>query len=154
MWYSTTHINILPICQIKVDDYPGWAGKFMQFRKFVQIQAFFHPQTTKNKLDDKYHQIRYGIQKLNSAAKRCFIPGKELSFDKGGILGKSWSSSMRQYNNSKTDKYEIFFSYSQILLVDTTSSFILTYIKVKIWKISSSQERYGIYWLHKISCEL
>ncbi len=104
-WYLINHINIPPTCQIGNDDYPGWAGKYMQFRRFAQIRASFHPQTTDDKLNNQCHQIRYGIQKLNTVAKRCFIPGKELSFDEGSMSSKSEYNSMRQYNNSKPDKY-------------------------------------------------
>lgn len=39
--------------------------------------------------------------KLNAAAKRCFIPGKELSFDEGRIPSRSHYNTVRQYNNSK-----------------------------------------------------
>ncbi len=81
----------------------------MQFRRFAQIRAAFHPESAENKLDDKCHQIRYGLQKLNLAAKHCFIAGKELSFDEGGIPSKSRYNSVRQYNNSKPDKYRIDF---------------------------------------------
>ncbi len=108
LWYPTNHINISPTCQIEAGDYPGWAGKDVQFRRFAHIRTSFHPQTT-NKHDSKCHQIRYAIQKLNSATKRCFIPGKELSFDEGGIQSKSCYNSMRQCNN-KLDKYEIDFN--------------------------------------------
>ncbi len=89
LWYPTTHTNISPTCQIEVDDYPIRAGKSMQFPRCEQIRASFHPQTIYNKLDNKCHQIKCGIQKLNSAAKRCFIPGKELLFDEGGTPSKS-----------------------------------------------------------------
>ncbi len=89
LWYPLMHVNISPTCQIEVEDYPGWAGKYMQFRRFAQIRAAFHPESAENKLDDKCHQIRYGLQKLNFAAKHCFIAGKELSFDEGGIPSKS-----------------------------------------------------------------
>ncbi len=60
--YPTNHINISLACQIEVDGYPGWAGRYMQFRRFAQIRTSFHPQTTDNKLDNKCHQITYGIQ--------------------------------------------------------------------------------------------
>ncbi len=97
------------MCQIEVNDYPGWDGHYMQFRRLVPIRAEFHPESTDNKLDNKCHQIRYGIQKQNSAAKHCFIAGKELSFDEGGFPSKSCYSPVRQYNNSKPDKYQIDF---------------------------------------------
>lgn len=49
------------------------------------------------------------MQKLNVAAKRCFIPGKELSFGEGGIPSRSCYNTVRQYNNSKPDKNRIDF---------------------------------------------
>ncbi len=53
--------------------------------------------------------IRSGRQKLKSAAKCCFIARKESSFDEGGIPSKSCYNPVRQYNNSKLDKYWIDF---------------------------------------------
>ncbi len=103
LWYPPTHFNISPTCQIEVQDYNGWAGKYMQYWRFVQIRGTFHPESTDNKLDNKCHQIRYGIQNLNSTAKG-FIAGKELSFDEGGIPSKSWYNSVKQYNNNKPIK--------------------------------------------------
>lgn len=38
-----------------------------------------------------------------------FIPGKEKAFDEGGISSKSKDNTVRQYINSKLDKYQIDF---------------------------------------------
>ncbi len=149
LWYPPTRINISPTCQIDVSDYPGWAGKNMLFRRFVQIRVAFHPESTKNKLDDKCHQIRYALQKLNSASARCFIPGKELSFDEGGIPSKSQYNSVRQYNNSKPDKYRIDFF---ILANASEGHNFIIHIDVYQGKNSENvfiPEKYGIFQLHK-----
>ncbi len=90
LWYPSSHINIS-----QVKDYPGWAGNYMLFRRFAQIRAAFHPESTNNKLDDKCHQIRYSMQKLNGAEKRCFILGKDLSIDEGGIPSRSHYNTVR-----------------------------------------------------------
>lgn len=81
----------------------------MLFRRFVQIGAAIHPESTNNKLDVKHHQMRYSIQKLNATAKRYFFQGKVLSFDEGGIPSRSYYNIVRQYNNSKPNKYRIDF---------------------------------------------
>ncbi len=60
--YLLTQVNISPTCQIEVKDYTALAGKYMQFRRFIQIRAAFHLESTGNKLDNKCHQSRYGIQ--------------------------------------------------------------------------------------------
>ncbi len=41
----------------------------------------------------------------NKATSWIFNPGKEISFDKGGIPSKSNDNPVIQYNNSKPDKY-------------------------------------------------
>lgn len=107
LMYPPLYIKLSPICQIEVKDYAGWAGNDMQFRRFVHISAAICPESTNNKLDDKCHQIRYGQQKLHGAAKKCFIPRKELSFDEGVIPSCSQYNIVRQYNNSKLDTYRI-----------------------------------------------
>ncbi len=109
LWYPLMHVNISPTCQIEVQDYTGRAGKYRQYRNFVQIRTAFHLESTDNKLDNKCHQIRYGIQKLSSTAKGCFIAGKESSFNEGGVPSKLQYISVRQYNGSKPNKYQIDF---------------------------------------------
>ncbi len=55
---------------------------------------------------DKCHQLRNEINHLNKAAKHAFDPGKEMS-DGGDFANKSNYILVRQYDNSKPDKYRI-----------------------------------------------
>ncbi len=67
----------------------------------------FHPESGTSQEPDKFHQLRNAIYYLNKAAKRTFTPGKEMSFNEGGIANKSNYNPFRQYNNSKQGKYRI-----------------------------------------------
>ena len=46
---------------------------------------------------------------LNTASKRTFVPGLDLSFDEGGIASWSKFCPVRQYNQSKPDKFQVEF---------------------------------------------
>ncbi len=73
------------------------------------MHAAFHPESRTSQEQDKCHQLTNAINHLNKAAKRTFIPRKEMSFNEGGIPSKSNYNPVRQYNNSKPDKYRINF---------------------------------------------
>ncbi len=46
---------------------------------------------------------------LYKTAERTFVPGNEMSFYEGGIASKSNYNPVRQYKNSKLEKYRIDF---------------------------------------------
>ncbi len=83
--------------------------KYMSYSRFVQIGVAFHPESGTSQEQDECHPLRNAINHLNKAAKRTFIPGKEISLDEGGIASKSSYNTVRQYDNSKPDKYRINF---------------------------------------------
>ena len=84
--------------------YPAWASKVFRVSGFQQIRAVFHPEIEKSTTGDKVHQLQYVLNYLNTALKRTFVPGLNLSFDKGGIALRSKFCPVRQYNQSKPDK--------------------------------------------------
>ncbi len=55
------------------------------YSKFVQICASFDPKSGTSQEQDKCHHLRNASNHLNKAVKRTFIPGKEMSFNEGGI---------------------------------------------------------------------
>ncbi len=81
----------------------------MSYSRVIQMRAAFHPESETSQEQDICHQLRNAIDHLNKAAKRTFIPGKEMSFNEGGIASKSNYNPVRQYNNSKPEKYRINF---------------------------------------------
>ncbi len=81
----------------------------LTYKRFLQIRAAIHPEDGVSDIGDKCHQLRAAIQFLNDHAKKSFILGRELSFNKGGIVSKSHYNPVWQYNASKPDKYRIDF---------------------------------------------
>ncbi len=81
----------------------------MSYSIFVQICAAFHPESGTIQEQDICHQLRNAINHLNMAAKNIFILGKEMFFNESDITSKSKYYIIRQYNNSKLDKYRIDF---------------------------------------------
>ena len=92
-----------------LNSYPAWASKVFSFSRFQQIRAAYHPEVGQSKSGDKVHQLRYALNCLNTASKRTFVPGLDLSFDEGGIASRSKFCPVRQYNQSKPDKFRVEF---------------------------------------------
>jgi hypothetical protein len=86
-----------------------WYNRRFSYGRFIQIRAALRPEFGDSNISDKCHQLRTAINYLNNHAKKCFIPGRFLSFDEGGIANKSKYNPVRQYNASKPDKYRIDF---------------------------------------------
>ncbi len=107
LWYLLTHASISLTCQFVIKDYPSWTNHYISYSRFVQICAAFHPESGTSQEGDKYHQLRYDINRLNKAAKHTFTSGKEMSFNEGGIPSKSNYDPIRQCHNSTPDKYRI-----------------------------------------------
>ncbi len=122
---------ISPTCQFEIKGYPLWTQQYMSHSRFVQTCATFHPESVTSQEGDKWHQLRNTITHLNKAAMHLFVSGKELSFSNGDIANKLKHNPIRQYNNSKQDKFRIDFLYLLMLLVDTISSIILIFIRKK-----------------------
>ncbi len=68
----------------------------MLYSRFLQICAPFHIERGQNKEDDKCHQL-WNAKNPNKAAALTFIPGKEMSFDEGGIPSESDCNHIGQY---------------------------------------------------------
>ena len=94
---------------IELDGFPAWAAKVMTLQRFKQIRAAFHPEVGVSDIGDKCHQLRYAIDKLNLTSSRTFIPGKDLSFDEGGVASRSRRNPVRQYNKDKPNKFRVDF---------------------------------------------
>ena len=78
-------INLGRNYSVPVTNLPSWARKVMSLNRFKQIRAAFHPEVGASSIGDKCHQLRYAINSLNAASLATFIPGKNLSFDEGGV---------------------------------------------------------------------
>ncbi len=61
------------------------------------------PESSDSKKGDEYHQLRDAntITHLNKAASRTFIPGREMSFEKGGVPSRFQYNPIRQYYKCK-----------------------------------------------------
>ncbi len=105
--------------------------KYMSYYWFVQIWAAFHPESGISQEWDKCHQLRNVINQLNKAAKLMFIPGKEMSFNEGGIPSKSNYNPVRQYNNSKLVQYRMDFLFLLMQPVVINSFTTLMFIREK-----------------------
>ena len=95
----------------------------LTYKRFLQIRAAIHPEDGVLEIGDKCHQLRAAIQFLINHAKKSFILGQELSFDKGGIASKLLYNPVPQYNASKPDKYRIDF----FVLVNASSGMNFIY---------------------------
>ena len=106
---SKSYIQVLPNYVTKLDYLTPWASDIMTFKRFKQIRAAYHHESSKHDHDDKCWQIRYVINKLNDTASQTFIPTKDLAFDEGGIACRSRYCLITIYNPSKPDPHRIEF---------------------------------------------
>ena len=86
----------------------GFAQDYMTLARFRQIRMAYHPEE-KSKGDggDKCYQIRNAIKTCNAAAIFCFLIGKNMTFDEGGIACRSRFCPVRMYNSQKPDKFRV-----------------------------------------------
>jgi hypothetical protein len=66
----------------------NWTYEHLRYKRFLQIRAALHPEDGVSEIGDKCHQLRATLQFLNKHAKKLFILGCKISFDKGGIASK------------------------------------------------------------------
>ena len=97
-----------------------WARDVMTKHRFKQICAAFRPEVNSTNIGDKCHQLRHVINKFNQSARKTFVPGYALSFDKGGHACRSRYCPVRQYNKDKPAKYRVDF----FILSDAIEYFI------------------------------
>ena len=78
----------------------------MDLRRFKIIRKAFHPEDRiARACGDKCYQIRHLLRNFKSAAKASFIPGRNISFDDGGIGSRHRLNPVRMYNGSKPQKF-------------------------------------------------
>jgi hypothetical protein len=84
--------------------------KYMSLNRFRQIRGCFHPEDKKQGLGgDKCYQLRYAINKFNTAARETFYNPRDVCFDEGGTGCRSRYCPCRQYNKDKPKKYRVDF---------------------------------------------
>jgi len=77
----------------------GWASEIMDLRRFKIIRKAFHPEDRiARACGDKCYQIRHLLRKFKAFAKSSFIPGRDISFDEGGIGSRHRLNPVRMYN--------------------------------------------------------
>ena len=103
------HLYLSSTYHLKLGHFDPWALKVFTLQCFKQIRAAYHPEVGSSSINDKYHQPHYIINCINKAAKKCFVPGRKLSFDEGGIASCSRHCPVRQYNKDKPDKFRVEF---------------------------------------------
>jgi len=88
----------------------GFAATTMSLKRFKQIRGAFHPEHKRvSNSGDKCYQLRAALNQLNAASLATFDPGKDLTFDEGGVACRSRLCPVRQYNKDKPDKYRVDF---------------------------------------------
>jgi len=92
--------------------YDNWAINFTTLRRFRQFLKAFRiendPDGSK-KAADKAYQLRRMCVIISNASRSVFLPGRDLSFDEGGIGCRSRRCPIRMYNKDKPEKYRIDF---------------------------------------------
>ena len=100
----------------------GFAANTMSLKRFKQIRGAFHPEHKRaSNSGDKCYQLRAALNQLNAASHACFDPGKDLTFDEGGVACRSRLCPVRQYNKDKPDKCRVDF----FVLADTKTYAVL-----------------------------
>lgn len=95
---------------LEISGTSGWAHKYMTLSRFKQIRGAFHPEDkAAGAGGDKCYQLRHVINTLNSAARYTFYTPKDLAFDEGGVGCRSRYCPVRQYNQSKPQKFRVEF---------------------------------------------
>ena len=92
---------------VELDSFKAWAKDVMTLRRLKQIRSAFHPEPGFALDGDTCHQLRYIINNFNDTAMHTFIPGIEMSFDKGVILLRSRMNPVWKYNNNKPNKCRV-----------------------------------------------
>jgi hypothetical protein len=94
------------IYKMDIDVNVGWAAKYMSLKRFRQVRRAFHPEhRAAAAAGDKCYQLRYALNCLNQASLNTYIPGRDLSFDEGGVSMRSRLCPVRQYNKDKPNKF-------------------------------------------------
>ena len=92
----------------------------MSLAWFKQIRTAFPPESSRSRVGDKCHQLRYAINKLNYGTYHTFCPGFNLSFDEGGIAMRSRFCLIQQFNKDKPAKFCVEF----FILADVPKYFV------------------------------
>ena len=93
---------------MKIANSRGFASDYMTLGRFRQIRMAYHPEDKlKGDGGDKCYQIRNALKTANYAAIHCFIIGKNLTFDEGGIACRSRFCPVRMYNSQKPDRFRV-----------------------------------------------
>jgi MATE family multidrug resistance protein len=110
------------IYKMDIDVNVGWAAKYMSLKRFRQVRRAFHPEhRAAAAAGDKCYQLRYALNCLNQASLNTYIPGRDLSFDEGGVSMRSRLCPVRQYNKDKPNKFRVDF----FILADAKSYFAI-----------------------------
>ena len=120
---------------VLLHDYPAWALQVFALGRFKQIRAAFHPEVGQSTVGDKCHQLPHVLNTLNQASFCKFIPGIDLSLNKGGVASRSRLNSGRQYNKDKPQKFQVNFLSYVISHLDSTSSSTAMFIRARILRI-------------------
>jgi Transposase IS4 len=95
----------------RIQDTAGFAHKYMTEGRFKQIRVAFHPEDKQMASGggDKCYQLRRAINRINMSSKTCFVAGRDMAFDEGGVGCRSRFCPVRQYNASKPQKFRVDF---------------------------------------------
>ena len=95
---------------IKATGTKGWASDIMDLRRFKIIRKAFRPEDRLARAcGDKCYQIRHLLRDFKAAAKTSFTPGRDISFDEGGIGSRHRRNPVRMYNGKKPQKFRVDF---------------------------------------------
>jgi len=106
---------------IRATNSAGWAQHTMSLGRFKQMRGAFHPEDRVASCDeDKCHQLRHVLNRLNAASLLSFETGPNMSFDEGGSACRSRMCPVRQHDEDKPDKHRVDF----FVLLDAKHCFI------------------------------
>ena len=99
----------------------------MSLQRFKQIRSAFHPNLGASDIQDKCHQLQYSINTITAISRTIFIPGLDLSVDKGGVMSCSYLILLD--NTTKTNQISLEFRVDCFVLADNSKvNYFVTHI--------------------------
>ncbi len=125
-----------PTCQFDLKYYPSQTQWYVSYSRFVQIPAAIHPESGTSKEGDKCDELRNAIKHLNKAEMHTFVPGKEMSFEEGGVVLQANQITILSVNITTASQFCIGLIFSYLLMhpVDKILSIALMIIREKCTK--------------------
>ena len=131
---SSQFISVGTSRTYRVELHKPWARDYTSFARFTQFLGAFRGELEpQDGAGDKAYQLRPFINAINQGSQYTFIPGKNLSFDEGGIASRSRRNPIRQYNKDKPKKFQVDF-----FILSTAREYVIIHLDVYQGKNASN----------------